>query len=103
MSTNKSLENERRITFLLDNAKTKEGERVDGSKTGKDISASSIYYMLDKDSYQLKIWLYPTNKSKTYQIPIKKNDVPKWLSAIESINTFYDDCYTEKQDNGWNQ
>jgi len=72
--------------FLLSNAISKEGDRIPIEKTVMDISAVSFYYMLDKNAWQLKVWIYPTNKSKTYNLPIKESDIPNWSDMFKSIN-----------------
>lgn len=81
---NKQQENVAR--FLLSNAISKEGDRIPIDKTVKDISAVSFYYMLDKNAWQLKVWIYPTNKSKTYNLPIKESDIPNWSDMFKTIN-----------------
>ena len=81
------------LSHLMARAKTKDGESIPKDKSHNDISACSFYYMLDKDSWQLKIWLYPTNRSKTYSIPIKDNQITLWSKAIKSINTFSFDIF----------
>jgi hypothetical protein len=72
--------------FLLSNAVSKEGERIPSDKTVKDISAVSFYYMLDKNAWQLKVWTYPTNRSKTFNLPIKESDFMNWVDMFKTIN-----------------
>lgn len=91
----------RRLKHIIAKAKTKDGENVPSGYDENNISAISFYYMLDKDSWQLKIWLFPTNKSKTYNLPIKEDDIPNWVAAIKSMVQI--DDYFEDEKDEWSE
>lgn len=74
----------------MSKGKTKDGEVIPKGTTEDSISAVSFYYMMDKDSWQLKIWLYPTNRSKTYNIPIRDSELGIWKAVVTQINSFDD-------------
>jgi hypothetical protein len=73
------------VNILLTNAKTKDGELIPEDKTQSDISAVSFYYMMDKDVWQLKVWFYPTNKSKTYNLLIDERSIHLWKELFTII------------------
>lgn len=76
---------EKAVATILSNARTKDGEYIPSDKTIKDISAVSFYYMLDKDVWQLKLWFYPTNKSKTYNMLINDRSIPLWKELFAIV------------------
>ncbi len=71
------------LKYFFERAKTKTGESIPKDKNERDVSSISLYYMLDKDSWQLKAWLYPTNKSKTFNLAIKENDLSLWVQVFK--------------------
>ena len=76
---------EKALEHIKKFARTKDGEVLDQSLTINQISALSLYFMTDKNVWQLKLWLYPTNRSKTYNLPIEEKHLQNWIQFIKSI------------------
>ena len=83
------------MAVILKKAKTKDGDSPPEDMTVDNISACSFYYMLDKDVWQFKFWLYPTNRSKTYNFPIKEDKLKTLVKLVQCINSF------ELEDEAW--
>lgn len=79
------------LKYFFERSRTKTGEKIPDDKDEKDISAISLYYMLDKDSWQLKSWFYPTNRSKTFNLAIKEADLSLWVQVFKVEFSFGSD------------
>lgn len=84
---------EKILNQLIRKSKTKDGETLTLGTTIDKLSAISLYYMCDKNSWQLKMWFYPTNKSKTYNVPLTYEQVTKLLPIINTIGLVNDDIF----------